>query len=93
MNRRIALTGLLGTVFGSRALNASASTRTQPEEVKGLEFEVYKSGGEFRWRLWSANGNIIASGEGYRSKGACERGIEIVKGSFNAPVSYSWESE
>lgn len=42
--------------------------------------------GEWRWRLKSANGNIIAdSGEGYKNKADCEAGIKLVKGSKDAP--------
>ena len=44
-------------------------------------FTIYKDRkGEHRWRFKSTNGRIIAdSAEGYDSKRACERGIEIVK--------------
>ncbi len=44
------------------------------------KFEIYKDkAGEFRFRLKAANGEIIASSEGYSSKAACENGIESVK--------------
>ena len=45
------------------------------------KFELYKSSnGEYRWRLKSGNGQIIAtSGEGYSSKAAATNGIEAVK--------------
>jgi uncharacterized protein YegP (UPF0339 family) len=44
-------------------------------------FELYKDAkGEFRWRLKSANGQIIATGgEGYTSKAGALNGIEAVK--------------
>ena len=44
-------------------------------------FEVYRDRkNEYRWRFTSSNGNIIAdSGEGYTTRAACDRGIEIVK--------------
>jgi uncharacterized protein YegP (UPF0339 family) len=36
--------------------------------------------GEWRWNLKANNGEIIAdSGEGYKNKGDCEHGIELVK--------------
>lgn len=43
-------------------------------------FYVYKDdAGELRWRLRSGNGKIIAdSGEGYKTKRALDRAIEIV---------------
>jgi uncharacterized protein YegP (UPF0339 family) len=45
------------------------------------KFEVYKSpNGEFRWRLKSANGQIIATGgEGYTRKDGALHGIDAVR--------------
>jgi uncharacterized protein YegP (UPF0339 family) len=45
------------------------------------KFEVYKDkGGEYRWRLKSGNGQVIATGgEGYTSKAGVENGIAAVK--------------
>jgi uncharacterized protein YegP (UPF0339 family) len=45
------------------------------------KFELYKDGkGEFRWRLKSANGQVIATGgEGYTNKAGALNGIEAVK--------------
>ena len=48
------------------------------------KFELYKDrSGEFRFRLKAANGEIIASSEGYSSKAGAQNGIESVK--KNAP--------
>jgi uncharacterized protein len=48
------------------------------------KFEIYKDKkGEFRFRLKAGNGEVIATGEGYASKKACQDGIESVK--KNAP--------
>lgn len=48
------------------------------------KFELYKDrSGEFRFRLKAANGEIIASSEGYTSKSGALNGIESVK--KNAP--------
>ena len=53
-----------------------------PEPV----FEWYKDkAGKFRFRLKAANGEIIATSEGYNSKDGCVGSIESVK--KNAPVS------
>ncbi len=70
------------------AVAGAAKAGACPTAVRGLEFEVYRDErGEYRWRLWSENGNkIAASGEGYRSRSACMRGIEIVRGSFDAGI-------
>jgi uncharacterized protein YegP (UPF0339 family) len=45
------------------------------------KFEVYKSpNGEYRWRLKSANGQIIATGgEGYTRKDGALNGIDAVR--------------
>ena len=51
-----------------------------PEPV----FEVHKDkSGQHRFRLKAANGEVIASGEGYASKQGCLNGIESIK--KNAP--------
>jgi uncharacterized protein YegP (UPF0339 family) len=43
-------------------------------------FETYPSGGQWRWRLVSSNGRIIATaGESYVNYSDCERSIEIVR--------------
>ena len=48
------------------------------------KFELYKDKkGEFRWRLIAPNGQVIATGEGYKSKESAKNGIESVK--KNAP--------
>ncbi|MBB5870130.1 uncharacterized protein YegP (UPF0339 family) [Allocatelliglobosispora scoriae] len=45
------------------------------------KFELFKDvRGEFRWRLRSGNGEIIASsGEGFKARAGAENGIEAVK--------------
>jgi uncharacterized protein YegP (UPF0339 family) len=44
------------------------------------KFEVYKDkSGEFRFRLKAGNGEIIAVGEGYKTKASALSGIESVK--------------
>lgn len=56
------------------------------------KFEVYKDNkGEWRFRLKAANGEVIASSEGYSSKAACLNGIESVK--KNAPIAEIEELE
>ena len=43
-------------------------------------FELYKDkAGEFRFRLKATNGQIIATGEGYKAMAGCKRGIESIK--------------
>lgn len=44
------------------------------------KFEVYKDGsGEFRFRLKASNGQVIASGEGYKTKAGVLNGIQSIK--------------
>lgn len=46
-----------------------------------MKFEVYQDdAGEWRWRLIAANGKLIAnSGEGYKRRGDCYHGIELIQ--------------
>lgn len=54
------------------------------EKVKHPKFEVYQDkAGEYRFRLKATNGEIIATGEGYKAKAGCMNGIESIK--KNAP--------
>lgn len=54
------------------------------ETLKHPKYEVYTDkAGEFRFRLKARNGEIIATGEGYKSKASCLNGIESIK--KNAP--------
>lgn len=47
---------------------------------KHPKFEVYKDkAGEFRFRLKATNGQVIATGEGYKALAGCMNGIESVK--------------
>lgn len=47
---------------------------------KHPKFEVYKDkAGEFRFRLKATNGQIIATGEGYKALAGCMNGIESIK--------------
>ena len=59
-----------------------------PEPV--FEWYVDKAG-KYRFRLKAANGETIATSEGYSSKAACVNGIESVK--KNAPVAKIKEAE
>ena len=48
------------------------------------KFEVYTDkAGEFRFRLKARNGEIIATGEGYKAKASCMNGIDSIR--RNAP--------
>ena len=77
-------------------LNGIESVRTSclgPVENQTVEnfevlthpkFEVYTDkAGEFRFRLKARNGQIIATGEGYKAKASCLNGIASIR--KNAP--------
>ena len=54
------------------------------ETLTNPKFEVYQDkAGEFRFRLKARNGEIIATGEGYKAKKSCLNGIDSIK--RNAP--------
>ena len=54
------------------------------EAVTNPKFELYADkAGEFRSRLKARNGEIIATGEGYKAKASCLNGIESIR--RNAP--------
>ena len=49
---------------------------------KVAKFEIYKSTGKaggFRWRLRANNGEIVASGQSYKTKASCKKGIQSIK--------------
>ena len=58
------------------------------EACKNPKFEVYTDkAGEFRFRLKAANGQIIATGEGYKAKKSCLNGIESIRKNADSDVT------
>ena len=52
----------------------------RPRKVIMAKFEVYKdSTGEFRFRLKASNGQVIATGESYKTKAGVLNGIASIK--------------
>ncbi|PJE02609.1 MAG: DUF1508 domain-containing protein [Mycobacterium sp.] len=44
------------------------------------QFEIFQDkAGEFRFRLKAANGEVIASSQGYTTKASAQKGIDSVK--------------
>ena len=62
--------------------------QTRGEEQKCPKYELYKDkGGEFRFRLKAANGEIIGKSEGYKAKASAKKGIaSIAKNAPEAPT-------
>ena len=69
----------------NNALSAVEDQTVEPIEVqKHPKYEVYlDKAGEYRFRLKARNGEIIATGEGYKKKTSCLNGIDSIK--RNAP--------
>ena len=75
---------------GIESVKANATAPVEDQTVEGFEalkhpkYEVYADkAGEFRFRLKAANGQVIATSEGYKAKNSCMNGIESV--GKNAP--------
>lgn len=57
------------------------------EVCKNPKFEVYTDkAGEFRFRLKAKNGEIIATGEGYKAKKSCLNGIESIRKNADSEI-------
>ena len=69
----------------ANALSAIEDQTVEPIEVqKHPKYELYvDKAGEYRFRLKARNGEIIATGEGYKKKASCLNGIDSIK--RNAP--------
>lgn len=75
-------------IDGVRRAASKAKLEDQTGEgggnVTNPKFQLYLDrAGEFRFRLRSRNGEVIAVSDGYKSKASCENGIESVR--KNAP--------
>lgn len=47
-----------------------------------MTFEIYRSGffrREWRWRMRARNGEIVATGEGYQSRGGALHCIDLIR--------------
>lgn len=78
------LNGIESVKKNSVAANLEDQTVEGYATEKNPKFEVYvDKAGEYRFRLTATNGQIIATGEGYKAKAGCLKGIESVK--KNAP--------
>ena len=62
--------------------------QTREEKQNHPKYELYKDkGGDFRFRLKAANGEIIGKSEGYKAKASAKKGIaSIAKNAPDAPV-------
>ena len=59
------------------------------EVCKNPKFEVYlDKTGEYRFRLKARNGQIIATGEGYKARKSCMNGIESIRKNAASEITY-----
>ena len=69
------------------AANLEDQTAENYETATCPKFEIYNDkAGEFRFRLKARNGEIILASEGYKTKAACENGIESVRKNAKAKI-------
>ena len=82
------LKGIASVQKNAPIANVEDQTVENFEAVTNPKFEVYvDKAGEFRFRLKARNGEIIATGEGYKAKASCLNGIESIgKDAPEAPV-------
>ncbi|MBF2760906.1 MAG: YegP family protein [Ectothiorhodospiraceae bacterium AqS1] len=53
------------------------------------KFEIYKdNAGEFRYRLKAINGQIILTGEGYKTRASAIKGVESVRKNSQDPSRF-----
>ena len=81
-----------GCKNGVESVRKNCTAHVEDQTKEGFEtlthpkYEVYKDKiGEFRFRLKAKNGEIIATGEGYKAKASCLKGIDSIR--RNAPES------
>ena len=81
-------TGIASVAKNAPVADIEDQTITTFSEKKNPKFEIFRDkAGEFRFRLKSSNGQIIAVSEGYVKKDSCKNGIESVKrNAVDAPV-------
>ena len=72
------------SVKKNAAVHVEDQTVENFEVLKNPKYELYADkAGEFRFRLKASNGEIIATGEGYKAKASCLNGIASI--GKNAP--------
>ena len=78
------LKGVASVKTNAAIANLEDQTVADFATVVNPKFEVYTDkAGEFRFRLKARNGQIIATGEGYKAKPSCLNGIDSIR--RNAP--------
>ena len=85
--RSACLNGIKSVMKNAPVAKVEDQTAEGFEKVTNPKFEVYvDKAGEFRFRLKARNGEIIATGEGYKAKSSCLNGIESIRKNADSPV-------
>ena len=72
--------GIASVMKNAPVANLEDQTVEDFEKQKHPKFEVYEDkAGEFRFRLKATNGQIVATGEGYKKLASCLKGIESIR--------------
>ena len=78
------LNGIKSVQKNSALAQVEDTTEKGFTPVKHPKFQIYlDKKGEYRFRLTASNGQIIATGEGYKAKTGCVNGIKSIQ--KNAP--------
>lgn len=81
------MNGIKSVMTNAPAAAVEDQTAEGYETCKNPKFEVYvDKAGEFRFRLKAKNGQIIATGEGYKAKKSCLNGIESIRKNSDSPI-------
>ena len=81
---------------GIESVRKNALSHVEDQTVEGFEvkkhpkYELYADkAGEIRFRLKAANGQIIASSEGYTKMASCKNGIDSVIKNADSPIVFA----
>jgi uncharacterized protein YegP (UPF0339 family) len=84
--------GKAGVMNGVKSVQSNCQskiedTTIQEEKKSNPKYEIFTDvASKFRFNLKAANGEIIATSEGYETKQGCKNGIQAVQNSCNAEV-------
>ena len=79
-NEKTCRAGIRSVVKNAPAARVEDQTKENFSVQTNPKFEVYKDkSGEFRFRLKAKNGQVIATGEGYKALDGCMNGIASIR--------------
>jgi uncharacterized protein YegP (UPF0339 family) len=84
------------TAFREKAEREQSAENNQnaAEANNAMRFQIYQDAARlWRWRLVAGNGEILASGESYKTRAMAVKGVRLVKESFGAKVEFIKETK